>query len=155
MDNGRSDLYVLDRDFAAAKHGYTANSYIEVLDAQVALDFEMLRPDPYRFMQDNASIHTAHKTRRWFAEKGIIVIPWPPYSPDLNPIEHIWWVLKKLLQEHYPNLSGRGEVDIEVMEEALKECWTMIPKETFDKLYQSMPRRVAAYIKANGWHTKY
>ena len=33
---GRSDLYVLDRDFESKKHGYSANSYIEVLDAQVA-----------------------------------------------------------------------------------------------------------------------
>jgi hypothetical protein len=154
-DHGRSDLYVLDRDFESKKHGYSANSYIEVLDAQLAPWYEELDDEGYIFMQDNAPIHTAHKVRDWFLEKGIRVIDWPPYSPDLNPIEHIWWVLKRMLHDDYPHLDGTGEDDIEEMQEALKDCWARIPKETFDKLYESMPRRVAACIKARGWHTKY
>jgi transposase len=40
------------------------------------------------FMQDNASIHTAHKVKDWFEENGIQTTNWPPYSPDLNPIKH-------------------------------------------------------------------
>ena len=36
-DHGQSDLYVIDRDFESKKHGYSANSYLEVLDAQVGL----------------------------------------------------------------------------------------------------------------------
>ena len=47
MDTGRSDLYMIDRDFAAKKHRCSANSYLEVLDAQVALDFEMLDDEGY------------------------------------------------------------------------------------------------------------
>lgn len=154
-DTGRSDLYVLDRDFESKKHGYSANSYLEVLEAQVAPDFEMLDDPGYVFMQDNAPIHTAHRVRDWFIEHGITTLDWPPYSPDLNPIEHIWWVLKKLLEEHYPHLSGKAEQDIEDMQEALKACWELIPKETFDTLLASMPSRVDACIKARGWHTKY
>jgi transposase len=41
-------------------------------------------------MQDNASIHTAKKVKDWFMGNGIITTDWPPYSPDLNPIEHAW-----------------------------------------------------------------
>jgi hypothetical protein len=37
----------------------------------------------------------------------------------------------------------------------LKVCWAAIPKETFDKLYTSMGRRIEACIAASGWHTKY
>jgi transposase len=83
------------------------------------------------------------------------VTDWPPYSPDLNPIKYIWWVLKRMLTEHYPHLDGTSADDIEEMEEALKDCWARISKETFDRLYESMPRRVAACIKARGWYTKY
>jgi ribosomal protein L20A (L18A) len=58
----------------------------------------------------------------------------------------------------YPELSagfGKSEQDREDMEEALKVCWAAIPKETFDKLYQSMGNRIEACIAVNGWHTKY
>jgi transposase len=157
-DYGRSDLYVMDRDFESKKHGYSARSYLEVLNAQVAPWYEELDDDAYVFMQDNAPIHNAYVVRDWFIAHGIRRIDWPPYSPDLNPIEHIWWVLKKLLIEMYPELSasfGKSDQDREDMEEALKECWAAIPKETFDKLYISMGHRIEACIAADGWHTKY
>lgn len=34
-DHGRTSLYIIDRDFESKKHGYSAESYLEVLDAQV------------------------------------------------------------------------------------------------------------------------
>jgi transposase len=40
-------------------------------------------------MQDNAPIHTARVVKEWFEMNGIDTIDWPPYSLDLNPIEHI------------------------------------------------------------------
>ena len=82
---GRSDLYILDRDFESKKHGYSAQSYLEVLEDQIPRCWE----PGLIFMQDNASIHTAGAVKRWFAEMGIPVTDWPPYSPDLNPIENI------------------------------------------------------------------
>ncbi|CZT53422.1 uncharacterized protein RSE6_14972 [Rhynchosporium secalis] len=60
----RSKLYIIDRDFKSKKHGYSAELYLEVLEAEVKPIFEEL---------DNNRL-----TRNW-----------PPYSPDLNPIEHI------------------------------------------------------------------
>ena len=46
----------MDRDFKLAKHGYSANSYLEVREAEIAPIFKEL-DDGYLFMQDNASIH--------------------------------------------------------------------------------------------------
>ena len=54
-DTGRSSLYIMDRDFESAKHGYSAESYLEVLEAEVAPIYSAL-PLGYVFMQDNASI---------------------------------------------------------------------------------------------------
>ena len=148
----------MDRDFEAKKHGYSANSYLAVLNDQVGPYYEDLEDPGYIFMQDNAAIHTAYKVRDWFTRNGIPTMDWPPYSPDLNPIEHVWWLLKKMLVEQYPelsNASGKSEEDIQAMQEALKDCWDQLPGETFDALYQSMPNRVEACIQAGGWHTKY
>jgi hypothetical protein len=43
-DNGRSNLYIMDRDFESAKHGYSTESYLEVLEAEVAPIYSKLDP---------------------------------------------------------------------------------------------------------------
>lgn len=50
------------------------------------------------FQQDNAPIHNAHLVSDWFISEGILTETWPPYSPDLNPIEHVWVRLKEKLR---------------------------------------------------------
>ena len=45
------------------------------------------------FQQDNAPVHTALVTE-WFEQQNIQVDEHPPYSPDLNPIEHVWAALR-------------------------------------------------------------
>ena len=109
-------------------------------------------------MQDNASIHTAQKVKEWFAQNNITTTDWPPYSPDLNPIENAWWELKKRVFEMFPEvmaLTGKSEEDRQRLESCLQAAWDTIPQEFFDALIESMPRRIEACIAANGWHTKY
>ena len=104
-------------------------------------------------MQDGASIHTAHIIKRWLADNGIEVVDWPPYSPDLNPIEHVWRHMKEWVHTHYPELEAlTGDKDIikECMVEALQEAWTAINEEFLTKLAESMERRIEAVIKIDG-----
>ena len=108
-------------------------------------------------MQDNTSIHTAYKVQDWFKEQRIPCVDWPLCSPNLNPIEHVWKVLKKTVLDLHPELEDiRGEENIcQALGTALQEAWSLIPKEYFDRLIESMEARVKAVIKAKGWHTKY
>ena len=78
-------MYILDRDFEAKKHSYTTNSYIKVLDIELARHHRL----GLIFIQNNASIHIAQKVKDWFKEQRIPYTDWPPYSPDLNLIEHL------------------------------------------------------------------
>ena len=98
---GRSPLIIMSRDPQAKQNGYTRLSYLAALE-------EGLRPyyEPGdAFMQDNAPIHGAIEVKEWHEDHGVWVIEWPPYSPDLNPIEHLWWALKKKLHELYPEFD--------------------------------------------------
>ena len=150
---GRSDLYVLDRDFESKKHGYSARSYLDVLEDQLPKCWQ----PGLVFMQDGASIHTANAVKDWFKDNSIPVEDWPPFSPDMNPIEHVWYHLKQYVLEHYPELSdmGSGEEAVKALARALVEAWNTLPNKLFKSLIDSMPDRVQALYKAKGWHTKY
>ena len=83
---------------------------------------------------------------------------WPPNSPDMNPIEHLWQVLKAKLHSKYPDtriLRGGPEKVREMLEERLKDVWLEIRPDVLEELIRSMLRRVAALKKAKGWYTQY
>ena len=150
---GRSPLVIMQRDETRRRAGYTAWSYLEALE-------EGLLPHYRRgqlFMADNAPIHTARISKRWLKDHRVKTIDWPPYSPDLNPIEHLWWALKKKLYELYPEFNYTGDIveEWEQFENGLREAWSAIPDSLIVKLISSMPRRLNAVRKASGYQTKY
>ena len=94
--------------------------------------------------------HTSKKAKEWFKDHGFMVLSWLAQPPDLNPIEHLWWYLKRKLGEYETPPGGM----IELWDRVEKE-WDEIGKEVCQNLIESMPRRVAAVIKAKGGYTKY
>jgi transposase len=55
----------------------------------------------YIFMQDNAPAHRSAMTRQNLARRRISYLKFPPYSPDLNIIEHMWNWMKNWIEERY------------------------------------------------------
>src|ERR1700730_1043519 len=78
------------------------------------------------------------------------LLDWPAQSPDLNPIEHLWQMLKFHLST-YPEKPG----SIHELWKRVEAEWEKISKEESIKLIHSMPSRVGAVIKAKGGYTKY
>ncbi len=108
-------------------------------------------------MHDNAPIHTAHIIQDWLHENGVEVMEWPPYSPDLNPIENIWALLKAEIYRLYPDLLGmRNNVaTLERLIQCAIATWDTFEVDIMNKVLDTMPHRVDAVLKANGWYTKY
>ena len=101
---GRSDLVVMEGDPDAPRGGYSAWSYIQVLDDQIPTMYE----PGMVYMRDGARIHTAASVKEWLEEHDIECLDWPAYSPDLNPIEHLWSILKDHLTAEYSELLTMG-----------------------------------------------
>ncbi len=73
---------------------------------------------------------------------------WPSMSPDLNPIEHFWGILKWKVDEI--KVSNIHQLSDVIMEE-----WKRTSVATCEALANSMPKRVKAVLGNNGGHTKY
>lgn len=149
----RSNIQFMRRDEEAEREGYTARSYIAILEDQVPQCFE----PSMTWQQDNASIHTARIVKQWFIDHGVQLLEWPALSPDLNPIEHCWAFLKDYLNEHYPHLLGQdmGVQAIKDFQAAIEEAWLAMDQALIDSTIISMQNRLDACIRAKGWYTKY
>lgn len=135
-------------------HGrITAKDYVTILGDQVHPMVQYLFPNGDAvFQDDRAPVHTAHIVQDWFCEHEdeLSHLPWPPQSPDLNIIEPLWSTLERKVRDRYPPPSSLPD-----LASILQEEWYKIPLQTIQDLYLSIPRRLEAVLKANGFPTPY
>ena len=81
-----------------------AVDYIQILKKQQIP--ELVKQNGLIYQCDNAPVHTAKITKAEFATwlyangKKATILNWPPHSPDLNPIEMVWAIMKQNMK-HY------------------------------------------------------
>ena len=134
----------------------TSKAYVEHITRPVLAPFNdkeklLCWPHFVFVMQDGAPAHRAKNTQAEETKHGINRLDWPACSPDLNPIETVWRILKKRLQD----LPVRPTT-IPQMITVLRTVWAELDPQV-DTLPHvlSMPSRLQAVIAANGGHTKY
>ena len=74
------------------------------------------------------------------------VLPWPSKSPDLNPVEHIWDYIDRMVRR-------RGPVNVRQYYSNLQ--WNAIAQRTCLRYVASMRSRCQADTQVNIGHTRY
>jgi transposase len=150
--------------FAAIGHGYKSpliripqgslnkEGYIRLLEENGI--FEALEAKygkgNFVWMQDGARPHTAKETMDYLRAKDVILLEnnknpeepnlgWPPYSPDLNPIEAFWGVTKGKIVDTVHQCKDDDSLFLEC-----SKAWDGIPQDCIDSAIDCFPARVMA-----------
>lgn len=122
--------------------------YKDILNDHMLPSARNLIGRQYTFQHDNDPKHTATVVKEFLQKKKITVLEWPPQSPDLNPIEWLWFTLKDMV-------NARKPTSIPDLKNKLLDEWNSISTGVCEQLVDSMPKRLKAVIKARGGNTKY
>lgn len=122
----------------------------EIIDKKVAVawsDFNDLwhRDPDIMFMQDGAPAHRSEETQRQLAEQGICVLNWPGNSPDLNPIEHIWDLLKRRISDKYGIVTKRADMTRNWLRE-----WELLEQDEIDSYIKGNIKNLHRVATLNG-----
>lgn len=128
------------------------DQYKEVLNSRLLPQLRDWFPngEPFVFMQDGAPCHTAKSIKTFLDEKSVPLLAWPGNSPDMNPIENVWELIKREVAKDVITTKTRPL-------EKIIHVWNHHPElqETVQSCINSMPKRIQALIAAKGGSTKY
>ncbi len=96
--------------------------------------------------------HKSQIISDWFLEHNneFTSLKWPPQSPDLNTIEHLWDVVEREI-----SIIDVQPTNLQQLCDAIMSIWTNISEECFQHLVESMPRRIKAVLKLKVGPTRY
>ena len=133
-------------------HTMTEENYHSILQRHVIPTALHLCGEGFILQQGNDSKNSSELCKNYLKtveEQGVLtVMDFPPQSPDLNPIEHLWGHLETERAKH-------SVTSQEALWNTVKSCWDDTSQQVLHKLVESMPARVHAVIKAKGGRTKY
>lgn len=139
---GRGALFFLEKG-----ESMNAKKYRDVLEGRLLTFMNIHQCNV--FQQDSAPCHKARSVMKWFESNDICLLDWPGNSPDLNPIENLWFLIKK-------RVSERNCSTLDQLKGTIKSVWcTEITRELCQNLVHSMPKRLTSVIKNKGFPTKY
>ncbi len=97
------------------------------------------------YQHDGCGPHRAKSITEFLRSKNIEILPWLAQSPNLNPIENAWGILRKQLRD-----TSTFPSNADALFDALSTIWNALPDGYFRTLVQSMPRRIATMKKTKG-----
>ncbi len=135
--------------FLPVKGNYHVSEYENILDNAILVRlWQHFGEGSFLFQHDYVPVHKSSSIKTWLDEFGVEEPDWPTQSPDLNPIQHLWYKLEWRLWARLSHSASALDIT-----NALLDKWAKIPTETLQNLVESPPRRVEAVITAMEWPT--
>ena len=100
------------------------------------------------FQHDNDPKHRAAVVTTWLNGNNIERINWPSFSPELNPIEHLWDEVERRMKKTNPR-------NVTELKECLVRIWENIESQVCKKLVDSVPSRLREVLRMKGYPTRY
>lgn len=126
----------------------TGEVYKNILQQNLMGDYARSLPTEWLFQHDNDPKHCSRVVKTWQSSNHIKILEWPAQSPDLNPIENLWGIIKRVVAAKKPsNKSSLWQI--------IKDEWNKIPPDQCSALVSSMNRRCSEVILKKGFPTKY
>jgi transposase len=98
-------------------------------------------------VMDNAPIHGGEAQQDIIFDHDLTRINLPPYSPDLNPMEHMWaWLKHEVGKENFEEAIP----NVKELDGAATAIWARLKP---DKVLVDYKRTLAAVIAADGEYT--
>lgn len=101
------------------------------------------------FQQDSAPAHKAREVQGWCQAHlpGFISAQeWPPYSPDLNPMDYSVWAILEA------RACAKSHKNLESLRQSLLREWAKIPVQELRRICENFSKRLRLCIKAKGGH---
>ena len=140
---GKSELVFMDATL-------TQFGYMDIIRNNLLPFARRTYQDNFILVQDNATPHKARRTMALLAQEQVEVMDWPPMSPDMNVIEHVWDYLGRQIRD-----MNDPPTSVAQLRDALQRAWDGMPQGVFRHLVDGMPRRVRALAGVRGGHTRY
>ncbi|CAH2015012.1 unnamed protein product [Acanthoscelides obtectus] len=110
----------------------TANWYTTICLPKVITELRKINPERRIILhQDNASSHTAQKTRQYLTEENVELLDHPPYIPDLSPYD--FFTFPKIKNR----LRGQRFQSPEEAVDAFKNAVLDLPANEWNKCFEN------------------
>lgn len=137
---GVGSLTVLPKDTSMDEEWYQ-----NVLQEQLLPTIhEQFDDEKYFFQHDGAPCHRAEVITKWLKDHEVEVLDlWPDNSPDLNPMESLWSLLKNQVGKHKPTSCDQ-------LQTLIRQEWFTLSRHLALKLISGMPERIAEVVRKRG-----